>query len=71
MLLSIIFKLYISELSLDAIAPFVISLLSETYFADPAVSARTFSFNLFFLIKLDDLRAEHENTLLISVILIQ
>ena len=49
-----IFKLYISALSFDAIAAFELSPDSETYFADQAVSALTFSSNLFFFIKIDD-----------------
>ena len=41
-------------LSLDAIAAFDLSFVSETYLADPAVSALTFSLSLFFFIKIDD-----------------
>ena len=44
----------ISELSLEAIAPFVLSPFSEIYCAEPAVSALTFSLYLFFFIKFGD-----------------
>ena len=43
-----------SALSSEDIAAFDLSLASETYFAEPAVSALTFPFNLFFLINIED-----------------
>ena len=39
---------------LEAIAAALLSFVLETYSALPAVSARTFSINLFFLINFDD-----------------
>ena len=41
-------RLYISALSFDAIAALLLSFESETYLADPAVSALTLPDKLFF-----------------------